>query len=268
MIDFDMTDTYPEEIRQWVIEKKNYFLSKVPYGSYEFDYEIEHVLCDIWFDDFPDIKKFISDNQETEFTAWHNARVYDKESYLNNGIQSFGGDIEEARRRESEILDIIGLGQVEKKQLLDKMEVYWKRDKETRTNRVHFYLSDVQKNDAQLLEFASNLGGEILRWSLSAIDETLYRKEPYKKLWLLGKPCRIKFKYKLKELPYLEQVQIIKNIIIYFALKEVYGFECIPEDTGSKIGNVSPNNILKIDEVPDFVERLEVYEEYKDFYNT
>lgn len=268
MIDFDVTDTYPIEIKQWVIGKKSYFLNKVPYGSYEHNYDIEHMLCDIWYDDFPEINNFISGNQDTEFTAWHNARVYNKESYLNNGIQSFGGDIKRARKRESEILNIIGLGQAEKKKLLDKMEVYWRRDKETRTKRVHFYLSDAQKDDAQLLEFASNLGGEILRWALSDINNELYRQEPYKQLWILGKPCRIKFKYKLNELPYLEQVKIIKNIIIYFALKEIYGFECIPEDTGSKIGDVAPNNILKIDEMFDFVQRQEVYEEYRDFYNT
>lgn len=254
MIDFDTTNTYPLEIKNWVIENKEYFLNKIPYGSYENDYEIEHHLCDIWFDEFYGIKKFVFENQETEFTAWHNARIYDVQSYLKNGIQSFGGDIGVARSRENDILQLIGLNEDDRNQILDKMEYYWKRDYETRTKRIHFYFSHKQKEDEQLLEFATNLGGEILRWALASIDNTLYLKEPYKQLWILGKPSRIKFKYKLKELPELEQVKVAKNIAIYFVLKEIYGIMRIPEDTGSKVGNVMANDILKIEEITDLVQ--------------
>lgn len=33
--------------------------------------------------------------------------------------------------------------------------------------------------------FATNLGGEIVRWSIENIDNDLYKKEPYKRLWIL-----------------------------------------------------------------------------------
>ena len=59
--------------------------------------------------------------------------------------------------------------------------------------------SQVYKND-QLNYFAVNLGGEILRWSLKAMDRDLYKEEPYKRLWIMGTPCVITFKVKLDDI--------------------------------------------------------------------
>lgn len=58
MFDFDDVSTYPNDIREWVNERKKFFLNIVPVGSYEFEYEIIHKLQDVWFYDMPEFISF------------------------------------------------------------------------------------------------------------------------------------------------------------------------------------------------------------------
>lgn len=61
----------------------------------------------------------------------------------------------------------------------------------------------------QINVFALNLGGETLRWVLAKIDNELYRKEPYKRLWILDTPSIIKFKVKLCNIDLLDRQKLI-----------------------------------------------------------
>lgn len=176
MIDIDNPVTYPIDIKEWIITMKPYFLKKIPLNSYEHDYEIVHQLYDMRIEEQEFIQKYIQLNRETEFTMWHNARVDSKESYLKNGILSFNGDIQQAQDRISKVLEKAGINIQERLILLDKIKYYWKRDGNTRTNAVHFFLSRSQIHDPQLMEFSANLGGECVRWGLhSPLSKGAYR---------------------------------------------------------------------------------------------
>lgn len=98
----------------------------------------------------------------------------------------------------------------------------WNRDKQSRTKSVHFFLdkNQVYKDD-QLNHFAINLGGEILRWSLDAIDRELYKEEPYKCLWILGSPSVITFKVKLSDIHESCRNSLIAEIVKYNITKDL-----------------------------------------------
>lgn len=267
MIDIDNPVTYPIDIKEWIITMKPYFLKKIPLNSYEHDYEIIHQLNDMRIEEQEFIQNYIQLNRETEFTMWHNARVDSKESYLKNGILSFNGDIQQAQDRISKVLEKAGINIQERLILLDKIKYFWKRDGNTRTNAVHFFLSRSQIHDPQLMEFSTNLGGECVRWGLHSINPKLYRQEPYKRLWICGVPCSIKFKSKLKYLYRSAQEHIVREIAYYFIMDCIYNLSYVPEDTGHRIGNVPAEDILCIEEIQNFIEEQEVFEEYQNFYD-
>ena len=108
--------------------------------------------------------------------------------------------------------------------------------------------SQVYKND-QLNYFAINLGGEILRWSLEAIDTGLYKQEPYKRLWIKGTPSVIKFKCKLRDIHKVCRNSLIAEIVKYYIVRDLYGYKYEFAFTGRTIGSVPPENIITIKEI-------------------
>lgn len=266
MVDLDDFETYPVDIKEWVITKKPYFLNKIPFNSYEYDYEIIHQLWDLHIEEMSYIQEFIQKNTETEFTMWHNTRIDERDSFLKNGILSFDGNFVTAEARTEKLLDKIGLDNKAKLSLIEKIKIYWKRDGDTRTNSVHYFLTKGQIHDPKLMEFASNLGGECIRWGISSISSNLYRQEPYKRLWICGTPCSIKFRSKLKNVSRLSQEHIVREIAYYFIMNEIYQFPYIPEDTGWVIGNVPAEDILEIKEISNFIKEQERFEDYQNFY--
>lgn len=267
MIDIDNPITYPIEIQEWIISHKPYFLTKIPLNSYEHEYEIIHKLYDMHIEEQEFIQNYIQLNKETEFTMWHNARIENKESYFKNGILSFNGDIQQAQDRVSQLLKKFGINAQDRLILLDKIKSYWQRDGNNRTNAVHFFLSKSQIHDPQLMEFSINLGGECVRWGMESINPELYRQEPYKRLWICGTPCSIKFKSKLKDICCYSQEHIVREIAYYFIINCIYNLHYIPSDTGQRIGNVPPEDILYIKEIKNFIEEQEKFEEYQNFYD-
>lgn len=108
---------------------------------------------------------------------------------------------------------------------------------------------------------AINLGGEILRWSIEGINKDLYKQEPYKRLWILGKPCIVKFKCKLSEIYENFRVSLIAEIVEYFIVTKMYGFSYEFEFMGMTIGSVPPENIISIEEIENFIEIQGEYED-------
>ncbi|MFR4633639.1 MAG: hypothetical protein ACLT8I_13915, partial [Blautia faecis] len=144
----------------------------------------------------------------------------------------------------------------------------WNRDKQSRTKPVHFFIdkSQVYKDD-QLNHFAINLGGEILRWSLEAIDRELYKEEPYKRLWIMGTPSVITFKVKLDDIHEIYRNSLIAEIVKYNITNDLFGFNYEFEFTGMTVGDVPPQNILSIEEIKDYIQMQEKYSDYKGFYD-
>lgn len=80
-------------------------------------------------------------------------------------------------------------------------------------------------------------------------------------------PCSIKFKSKLKYLYRSAQEHIVREIAYYFIMDCIYNLSYVPEDTGHRIGNVPAEDILCIEEIQNFIEEQEVFEEYQNFYD-
>ena len=144
----------------------------------------------------------------------------------------------------------------------------WKRDKQARTKSVHFFIDKNQVyRDDQLNHFAINLGGEILRWSLEAIDRELYKKEPYKRLWIMGSPSVITFKVKLGDIYEIYRDSLIAEIVKYNITKDLFGFGYEFDFTGMTVGAVPAQNILSIEGIKDYIQMQEKYPDYEGFYD-
>ncbi len=266
MFDFDDVSTYPNDIREWVNERKKFFLNIVPVGSYEFEYEIIHKLQDVRFYDMPEFISFQTKYQDAEFTGWHNTRIEDIDTFCEQGILTIDS-IDEGRERFQYLLNKIKVDEVNQNAIIGKAIYLWKRDSGSRTHCIHFFFTRVPIiNDPKAFTFAENLGGEILNRALKAIDREAYRKEPYKRLWIWGVPCRVKFKAKLKEMKESTQEHFIREIIFYFVMKDIYGLEYIPYDVGTKFGAVLPNDILQIEIIKNFEEIMSQYPDFENFY--
>ena len=156
---------------------------------------------------------------------------------------------------------------------LNNIEKFKSIDHVTQVTDINFFIygffidkSQVYKND-QLNYFAVNLGGEILRWSLKAMDRDLYKEEPYKRLWIMGTPCVITFKVKLDDIYETDRNSLIAEIVKYNIMKDIFGFDYEFKFTGMTVGDVPPENILSIEEIRDYIHMQEKYPDYKGFYD-
>lgn len=115
--------------------------------------------------------------------------------------------------------------------------------------------------------FAINLGGEILRWSLEAIDRELYKQEPYKRLWIKGTPSVIKFKCKLLDIHKVCRNRLIAGIVKYYIVRDLYGYKYEFAFAGMTTGSVPPENIISIEEIENYLQMQERYQDFEEFYD-
>ena len=104
-----------------------------------------------------------------------------------------------------------------------------------------------------------------MRWSLEAIDRELYKKEPYKRLWIMGSPSVITFKVKLGDIHEIYRDSLIAEIVKYDITKDLFGFEF--DFTGMTVGAVPAQNILSIEGIKDYIQMQEKYPDYEGFYD-
>ena len=267
MIDFDDVSTYPDDIRKWVIERKNFFLNIVPIHSYEFNYEIINKLQDVWFDVIPEFVEFQNKYHDTEVTGWHITRIEDLDAFRKQGILTINGDVKEGIKRFDYYLNKrLKVNNDVYRIIIEEAKYYWNRDSGRTRNVCFFFTKAKTIDDPQAMIFAANLGGEILNWSLNALGGEAYRKEPYKRLWIWGEPCRVKFKAQLKTMEEETQSHIIRELVFYFAMKDIYGCEYIPDDTGEKRGAVSSDSILQIEKIENYEDIMSQFADFENFY--
>lgn len=268
MIDFDDSKTFPYEIREWVLNRKEYFFSLFDKNDFSEWWELEHKLCNIrlWENSF--IQQFIEKNIKTEVAVWHATRIEDRDSYEQNGIIVMEGRGSKAENNLMLLFQRIGMNENQIKEVFEHIYFLWDRDKNTRTNSVHFFVNrELVYNDDQMNAFALNLGGECVRWAIEGIDRELYRIEPYKRLWIMGTPSIIKFKCKIEEIDRYTREMLIAEIVKYYVVTDLYGFPYEFRFTGRKEGKVRPEDIIAIEEIQDFIKMQEKYDEYQNFYD-
>lgn len=224
MIDFDNPSTYPNEIKSWVLDNMEYFKSLVPEGNYTEDWQVAHILDDKRLEESNFVSDFIQNNCNTEFCVWHVTRIENEEQFRNNGIVAMSKDITQSEERVKKLFRSIGLNKDEMEPILKKIEYYWKRDKDSRLGTVHFFFAKEHIKDPKLNRFAINLGGEIVCWGLDGIDDKLYRREPFKRLWIWGKPSIIKFRCKLKDMDRRIQEHIGVELVKYLDITELFNY--------------------------------------------
>lgn len=264
MIDFDNVASFPEEIRDWVMENRRYFLSQIDLADARLEY-LRGMLQDLKLREHPFIKQYLAEKQATEIAVWHATRIESKESFLQNGITLTGKNTA-CESRLVELFHKIGMDEKQVQVLLNHIYTYWERDL-SRVETVCFFAAhQLVYEDDQVNAFALNLGGECVRWAIRDMGEELYRTEPYKRLWILGTPSVIQFKCRFSELPQYTQSYIVAEIAEYFIATDLLKRPYKVRFTGEKYGGVLPENILRVEEIENFVAMQEKYAEYQNFY--
>lgn len=268
IIDFDSPDTFPASLCSWDESFEKMIRSKLNLDNVKEGWKIKEQLHDLNIGEMPIVTNFVSTHLDTEVAVCHITRLLDKNQIFKEGLVTGGGRGSVAENRIRKILQNIGLEDEKINEIFIKIYYYWDRDKEQRTESVHFVLGkNVVYNDDRVNEFAVSLGGEVLRWSLENIDSNLYKQEPYKRLWVDGTPSIVKFKCKLSEVNRIQRNQLVAEIVKYFIVTKMFGYSYEFEFTGMTDCFVPAENIISIEEIAGFIEMQEKYPDFKGFYD-
>lgn len=268
MIDFSNPNTFPKELKNWRTDFEKIILRRINTDNIKECWQIKRQLQDIRIDESKLVTDFVAQNMETEIAVCHCTRILDENDYWKYGLVIAGGENNTEEKRLRKLLVDIGLAGDKIEEVFSHVYNLWNRDKEFRTKSVHFFIDKNQVyRDDQLNNFASSLGGEILRWSLEAIDSELYKKEPYKRLWIMGSPSVITFKVKLCDIHETCRNSLIAEIVKYNITKELFGYGYEFDFTGMTVGDVPPKNIISIEEIKDYIQMQEKYPDYHGFYD-
>ena len=263
MVDLDDFSTYPEEIRDWVLKNGEWFKQTISRETAK-GRRIEKIIEDMKLAHESFVLDFIHRNACMEVCVWHATRIEDEKQFFDNGLLIIGA--ENPRRRYCDLFRRIGLQEADMKPIFKEMEKLWRRCEVTRVKAIHFFAQKSLSEDLQMSYFAVNIGGEVLRWALESVDKDLHKAEPYKRLWILGKPCIIKFKCKLGDMYELSRIRVVIELVKYFVITELYASTYEIECDGFCTVSIPPENIVTIEEMKNFIETQEAYG-YKGFYD-
>lgn len=268
IIDYDDPNTFPASLGSWDESFENFIRSKINLEGVTEGWQIEHQLQDLRIGEMPIVTDFVSANPNEEVIVCHVTRLLDKEIIMREGLVTGGGRCSVAEKRLRALLEHIGLDKSKTDEVFTHIYHYWDRDKKQRTESVHFLFdkSMVYKDD-MVNVFAINLGGEILRWSLEDIDCDIYKREPYKRLWIEGTPSIVKFKCRLSDVHEICRNAMVAEVVKYFIMTRMYGYPYEFSFTGMTNSSVPAGNIVSIEEIEGFIEMQEKYPDFEGFYN-
>lgn len=268
MIDFDDPHTFPASLGSWDDSFESMIRDRILLDGVTEGWQVEHQLQDLRIGEMPIVSDFVSENPDIEVAVCHVTRLLDKNIVLREGLVTGGGRGSVAETRLKALLEHIGLDKSKIDEVFTHIYYYWDRDKKQRTESVHFMFdkSQVYKDD-MANNFAISLGGEILRWSLEAIDHDLYKMEPYKRLWIEGTPSIVKFKCRLSDVHEICRNAMIAEVVKYYIVTRMYGYSYEFAFTGMTNGSIPPENIISIEEIKGFIEMQEKYPDFEGFYD-
>lgn len=264
-IDYDDPETFPTCLGELNSDFAYKVRSGVSLENVQEWWQIERQLQDLHIADSAIVKEFVNGNMDAEVAVCHCTRIIDVNQYWKEGLVTGGrGSVVEKRLRK--LLQDIGLNNRAIEDIFLHVYNYWDRDQTSRTHSVHFVIdkSFVYK-DGTVSYFASSLGGEILRWSIEAIDKELHKREPYKRLWIWGTPSIVKFKCKLSDIHYTVRYALIAEIVKFYIVTRMFDYPYEFKLTGMTIGSVPPENIISIEEIENFNAMQAKYCDFKQF---
>lgn len=268
IIDFDSPSSFPEELGVWDADFENYIRHSIEQKSTFTPHALKNQLLDLHTDEMPIVTDYLKSHVTAEVAVCHCSRIMDIGKLRAEGLNTGGGRRAAADARLRDLLAQIGLKSDDTEKVMSKVYYYWDRDKEQRTASVHFFFDkNLVYRDDQTNAFALNLGGEILRWAIEGCGNSLYKTEPYKRLWILGAPCIVKFKCRLENIHPMKRAPLVAEIVNYYISTKL--FHCPYEFafTGMTTGPVPSEDIISIEEITGFIEMQEKYEEYTGFYD-
>lgn len=264
IIDFDNPDSFPIELEKWIEYFSEIDINTI--NSIEDDSDIGIVLGDLRIYDMDFINEFILNNANRYVNLCHCTRIIDKNSIYKEGLRCDGGEGSYSWKRIVGLLEHFGFSDVQTNEVLNNMSIYWERHSTRKGKFTHFTIdSNSIIGDDRLNYFAINLGGETLRWAIKRIDDQLYKKEPYKRLWIEGIPVIIKFKCKISDIH--ENKKLIAEIVKYNIVEKYLNKQYHFKYSGMTNGFIPPEDIISIMEIKDYRERQEAHPEFYGFYD-
>lgn len=262
LIDFDNPDTFPKELQMWDDEFEKNIRSKISLEKVTEWWQIKEQLEPLHLERKKIVTEFLKNSMDREVVVCHCTRILNENAYLKQGIMAGGRHDALEEKRIRKLFSEVEIPEDMIRKIFEHIYKSWNKDKESRTASVHFFIDkNYGYNDIKISTFAINLGGEIVRGSMEAIDMGLYKREPYKRLWILGKPCIIKFKCKLSDIHESTRGLLIAEIVKYFIVTKMYGYSYEFEFMGMTTGDVPPENIISIEVIKNFIEIQGEYED-------
>jgi hypothetical protein len=243
-LDFDDETTYPCFIKNEIITISDYLIKYLNSRDFKEGWQLAKLIVnegELYYIINPIIEKLEFKLNDYVCTGWHIARVYDKTSYENNGIQTLD-NYDSFIDRIIPILKKFEFTDNDIKILKEQAAFYLKRDA-IRLGTVNFVVS------ASMLphyyHFADNIGGEITRWSYKNKNE----EYPYKKLWVEGFPAKIKFKYPFDKVLPIRKETIILELLRKYIISDIFNLKYTVESEGILMSSVPSEDILDIHEI-------------------
>lgn len=253
-------------LRNWASEFKSLILSKISKEYSNVDGLIESKLEDLKLENMPIVLDYIKSHMDSTIVVKHCTRIVDENQIRREGLITGSGRGSVADARLRKLLSNIGLKTDSIERVMSKVYRIWERRVEQITESVHFQVMNDDSMEYLDVCFAENLGGEVLNWAIESCGSELFRKEPYKRLWIWGTPCIIKFRCKTSEIYEPSRAKIIAEIVKYNVCKKIFDYSYDLSFTGMTIGSVHPENIMDITEIDGFMEMQKKCDKFKDYY--
>lgn len=262
LIDFDNPSSFPKELLELGYEIEKSIRREISLEDVKEGWKIGEQLNRLRIDKDSRVEQFVQINENAEIAVCHCTRILNEDTFWKNGIVISGGEDSAEEKRIKELLVMIGVPDEQVRAVISKARFYWDRDRELRTECVHFFLGKkIVCKDATIRNFAASLGGEILQFAMEGVESGLYKREPYKRLWIWGIPSVIKFKCKLKNIHEHSRTAVIAEAVKYIIIKQILNCPYEFDFTGMTMGAVPPEDIISIEEIKDFVKLQEQYED-------
>ncbi len=121
MIDFNDSNTFPVELKEWGKEFENRLRQRINTDGVSEWWQIEHQLQDLHIEDTELIRNYVDNNMDKEVVLCHCTRIIDETEYWKHGIVTGGGKNSVAEKRLTLLLHDIGL---DEKQIAEIFRTY------------------------------------------------------------------------------------------------------------------------------------------------